>query len=129
MATIGEASKRSGVGIEAIRFYERSGIIPAPHRTAGGRRDYGDEEIRNLRLVRRCRDLGFSLKEITQMLALTASDGPSCAKVASMAEQNLVTTAAKLKEFEALQAALIELIGHCRVGNESCPALAELLRD
>lgn len=59
MIAIGEASRRSGVSIETIRYYERAGIISKPCRTESGRRSYCEAEIAELRFIRRCRDLGF----------------------------------------------------------------------
>lgn len=129
MVAIGQASRRSGVGVETIRFYERRGITPVPVRTSGGRRDYSDDDIRKLRFVRRCRDLGFSLTEASQMLVIAVGNGPSCEEVAGLAEQKLEVTAQKIEELVALRSALEKLVHGCRSGNENCPALVELLRD
>ena len=69
---IGELSKRSGVNIETIRYYERIKMLPAPPRTASGRRVYGPHEARILAFIRRSRELGFSLDEIRALLRLGA---------------------------------------------------------
>ena len=61
MATIGEASRRSGINIETIRYYEREGVVPRPGRSASGRRVYTDDEVAVLAFVKRCRDMGFPL--------------------------------------------------------------------
>jgi MerR family mercuric resistance operon transcriptional regulator len=66
----GELSKDSGVNIETIRYYERIKMLPAPPRTASGRRVYGPAEKRTLAFIRRSRDLGFTLEEIRALLAL-----------------------------------------------------------
>jgi hypothetical protein len=68
--SIGELSKDSGVNIETIRYYERIKMLPAPPRTASGRRVYGPAEKRTLAFIRRSRDLGFTLEEIRALLAL-----------------------------------------------------------
>ena len=68
--SIGELSRRAGVNIETIRYYERIKILPAPPRTTGGRRAYGPAETRSLTFIRRSRELGFSLDEIRALLAL-----------------------------------------------------------
>ena len=68
--SIGELSKQSGVNIETIRYYERIKMLPAPPRTASGRRLYGPAERRTLAFIRRSRDLGFTLEEIRALLAL-----------------------------------------------------------
>jgi MerR family mercuric resistance operon transcriptional regulator len=67
--SIGELSKHSGVNIETIRYYERIKMLPAPPRTANGRRVYGPTEKRTLAFIRRSRDLGFTLEEIRALLA------------------------------------------------------------
>jgi MerR family transcriptional regulator, mercuric resistance operon regulatory protein len=68
--SIGQLSKYSGVNIETIRYYERIKMLPAPSRTASGRRVYGPAEKRTLAFIRRSRDLGFTLEEIRALLAL-----------------------------------------------------------
>jgi MerR family transcriptional regulator, mercuric resistance operon regulatory protein len=69
---IGELSKHSGVNIETIRYYERIKMLPAPPRTASGRRVYGATDLRILAFIRRSRELGFSLDEIRALLRLGA---------------------------------------------------------
>ena len=81
---IGELSRRTGVHIETIRYYERIKMLPAPARTASGRRCYGPAETRALTFVRRSRELGFSLDEIRALLARSAegvvkAHAPRCA--------------------------------------------------
>ena len=69
---IGQLAKRGGVGIDTVRYYERNGLL-APHtRLASGYRRYGDIELARLRFIRRAQTLGFTLKEIKQLLALSA---------------------------------------------------------
>lgn len=129
MASIGEASQRSGVGIETIRFYERNGVVSKPQRTQGGRRQYDDMAIRKLRLIRRCRDLGFSLQEARMMLDLAEDPRQSCSDVLALAEVNLREVRDKIVELERLETALNTLIDRCRLGDEGCPALVELMKD
>ncbi len=76
---IGELSRRSGVNIETIRYYERINVLPAPPRTANGRRVYGPAETRTLAFIRRSRELGFTLDEIRTLLALSAGNGQALA--------------------------------------------------
>jgi DNA-binding transcriptional MerR regulator len=76
--SIGEISKRSGVNIGTIRFYERIKILPAPPRTASGRRAYDGGDLRILAFIRRARELGFSLDEIRVLLRLGAPESRSC---------------------------------------------------
>ena len=79
---IGELSKRSGVKIETIRYYERVKMLPAPPRTASGRRVYGTTDLRILAFIRRSRELGFSLDDIRACCCLEDRQKPSAAKYA-----------------------------------------------
>ena len=72
--SIGELSRRTGVNIETIRYYERTKMLPTPQRTASGRRVYRPAETHSLFFIRRSRELGFTLKEIRALLALSADD-------------------------------------------------------
>src|SRR3989442_5833501 len=88
---IGELSKHSGVNIETIRYYERIKMLPAPPRTASGRRVYGPVETRTLAFIRRARELGFTLDEIRALLALSVEGGPEgCAQGRELAAGHLV---------------------------------------
>lgn len=129
MTTIGEASARTGVNIETIRFYERRGIVPKPRRSTAGRREYDSELIGKLRLVRRCRDLGFSLNDAATMVRLAVDGERSCEEVEQLACDNLRTVQRKIAELEELRAALSVLVAQCGQGSDRCPALIELLSD
>lgn len=91
--SIGELSRRTGVHIETIRYYEKIGMLPKPRRTGGGRRAYGPDQTRLLAFIRRARELGFSLDEIRALLAIEQSNDGSCAEVRSIATLNLRASA------------------------------------
>ena len=73
--TIGGLAKATGTKVETIRWYEREGIMPAPRRTASNYRAYATGHVQRLRFVRRCRDLGFSLDKVRELLALVEHPG------------------------------------------------------
>ena len=77
--TIGVLARESGVNLETIRFYERSGLLPPPQRSAAGYRHYQAGDVRRLRFIRRGRELGFSLEEIRSLLDLAAHPESPCA--------------------------------------------------
>lgn len=81
MASIGTASRQSGIAIETIRYYERSGVIAPPPRSASGHRVYGPAEIARLTMIRRCRDLGFPLADVRRLLDLAADHSTACDEV------------------------------------------------
>ncbi len=86
---IGEVSKRSGIGIEALRFYERSGLLGAPARTASGYRVYDSEVLNRLAFIKKAQALGFSLDEIKQIIAESQSGQSPCAEVREIVRQRL----------------------------------------
>ena len=94
--SIGELAKSSGVNIETIRYYERIKMLPAPPRTASGRRVYGPVEKRTLAFIRRSRDLGFTLEEIRALLDLGGPERASCADVHKIARAHLAKVRSKL---------------------------------
>lgn len=127
--TIGEASKRSGVIVETIRYYEREGIVPAAARTPSGRRVYSKRNVAHLRFVKRCRDLGFSIKDIKALLGLAIDDAAHCAEARAIGENNLALVRAKIADLRSLETTIETLIEHCADGQGECPMLDDLLSD
>jgi MerR family mercuric resistance operon transcriptional regulator len=92
--TVGRTARLAEVGIPTMRFYERAGLLPKPTRTASNYRLYPDEAVARIRFIRRAKELGFTLKEIKDLLELRVSWRTSCAQVRSRAE-------AKITDIEA----------------------------
>ena len=126
--SIGEAARQSGVPVETIRYYERAGIVPGPLRSESGWRVYDMAGIARLRLIKRCRDLGFSLAQARSLLALSENNDASCGEVKVIAEDNLAEVGRKIHALRDLQAALAELVRECAEENTACPALRALAR-
>jgi MerR family mercuric resistance operon transcriptional regulator len=122
--SIGALSRLTGVHVETIRYYERVKMLPAPPRTAGGRRTYGSKHRRTLGFIRRARDLGFSLDEIRVLMDLGGSGQASCAEVREIASLHLANVRAKLADLARLEAVLSETVARC-VGDVAvaCPVL------
>ena len=122
--SIGELSKRSGVIIETIRYYERTKMLPAPPRTASGRRVYGPAETRTLAFIRRSRDLGFTLEEVRALLALGGPERASCADVQKIASAHLASVRNKLSDLVKLESILAETVAQCSDrATPDCPVL------
>lgn len=96
MVAIGEASRLSGVSIETIRYYEREGIISKAGRTQSGRRAYSDAEISELRFIKRCRDLGFSIHDAVALRNLADAPSDACETVEQLGRKHLSDVRAKL---------------------------------
>ena len=120
--TIGALSRESGVNLETIRFYERSGLLPAPKRSASGYRHYEVLDVRRLRFVRRGRELGFSLEEIKALLELASQPQSPCAEADRLVREHLAAIEARIQDLQRLKAELGKLAGgdsnqaeHCRL--------------
>jgi MerR family mercuric resistance operon transcriptional regulator len=127
---IGEVSRRTGVHIETIRYYERIKMLPAPPRTASGRRVYGPAETRALAFIRRSRELGFTLDEIRALLALSAEGGPEvCAEGRELAASHLADIRAKIADLRAMERVLADTVRRCDAGEAAgCPLIDTLSR-
>jgi len=121
---IGELSRRVGVNIETIRYYEKIKMLPAPGRTAGGHRVYGPQQARILAFIRRGRELGFALDEIRALLDLGGPGKASCAEVRAIAKRHLDDIRAKINDLTRLRRLLGKTIARCS-GKKvpDCPVL------
>ena len=126
--SIGELSRRTGVNIETIRYYERINMMPHPPRTASGRRVYGDMEARTLTFIRRARELGFTLDEIRALLALAAEGGNrACVEVRDLAARHLADVRAKIADLNAMEGVLAGAVDRCDQGEPThCPLIDTL---
>jgi len=125
--TIGALSKRTGVNIETIRFYERVGILPKPPRSAGGHRIYSQEQLMRLGFVRRSRELGFSLDEVRGLLQLVDGGRYTCAEVKAITLDHLADIRRKIADLRRLEQTLAEVAGKCRGGKvPDCPVIEAL---
>ena len=125
---IGELSRRTGVNIETILYYERIKMMPHPPRTSSGRRVYGGVETRTLTFIRRARELGFSLDEIRTLLALSAEHGrKACAEVRELAADHLEDVRAKIADLRAMERVLGDAVRRCDEGKSAgCPLIDTL---
>ncbi len=117
----------SGVCIETIRYYERTGVVPRAARTQSGRRIYDAEDIARLRFVKRCRMLGFSIPDIRALLRLTEDGDAPCAKVKALGVQHLSDIRSKIDHLNVLARTLAGLLERCEDGQTECPILDCLL--
>jgi len=124
---IGEMSRRTGVNIETIRYYERIAIMPKPDRSKGGNRQYNHPQLKRLFFIKRCRELGFSLKEIRALLAMVDGQDFSCNEVHQMTISHLVNVKKKLDDLKRLEGSLSEMAAQCSRGDvPDCPIIDNL---
>jgi MerR family copper efflux transcriptional regulator len=123
---IGNFAKRAGVSIDTVRYYEKSGLLMPQARLASGYRRYGDSQVARLRFIRRAQELGFSLKDISELLALSGLR--DVARVKRTAQRKLDEVEKRIAALRRVRDALSELIAQCP-GHEraaACPILKAL---
>lgn len=124
--TIGKVARAAGVGVETVRYYQRSGLVPEPARPAGGVRRYSAETVARLRFIKRAQELGFTLAEVRRLLAL--GDSQSCAKARALAAEKLLLVRARIADLERMRVVLESLIERCDAvrGKVACPIIQTL---
>ena len=123
--TIGGLAQRASVGVPALRFYERAGLLPKPARSAANYRLYSEEAVARIQFVCRAKELGFTLKEIKDLLELRMNRRTSCAEVRPRAEAKIANIEARIRSLRQMSRALARLAEECdvqRTGVE-CPLL------
>jgi MerR family mercuric resistance operon transcriptional regulator len=124
---IGILSKRSGVNIESIRYYERVDLLRKPARSTGGYRLYRSGDIDRLCFIRRARDLGFSLDEIRRLLDLADQKSRSCRRVHDIAAEHLAEVRMKIEHLQRMERVLADMVKTCAQGTMPiCPLLETL---
>ena len=127
LVTIGEAARASGVSAKMIRYYEETGLLRPTDRTASGYRLYGENDLHALRFVRRARDLGFSMGEIAELLALWRDRSRASAAVKSVALAHVTDLRRRIRDLEAMARTLETLAERCcGDGLPDCPILDDL---
>ncbi len=124
---IGEAAAASGVSAKMIRYYESIGLVSKAERTGSNYRVYGENDVHTLRFIHRARDLGFSVEQMTELLALWRDRRRASKNVKRLALQHLAALEAKVVELQAMSRTLRHLAMNCHGdGRPHCPILDDL---
>ncbi len=113
---IGDLARATGTKVETVRYYERTGLLPAPPRTDGNYRAYGQDHLARLSFIRRARGLGFSIEQVKALLGLADQRDRSCEAVDVIAREHLAAVERKLADLTSLRRELTALLGQCRHG-------------
>lgn len=126
--TIGKVASRAGLSIDTVRYYEREGLLEKPARTASGYRHYSSDAVARLRFIQQAKELGFSLSEIRELLALRVAPGKSCADVRAHAEHKIADVDRRIASLRRVRGALVKLTAACsgRGPVSQCPILEAL---
>ena len=124
-----ELARLTGCNLETIRYYEKTGMIPDPPRTAAGYRDYDERHAARLRFILRARELGFSLREVRGLLDLVDGGTQTCAEVKERTERHLADVRAKIADLTRIEEVLTATAAQCS-GEDvpDCPVLEALAR-
>ncbi|HDP33966.1 MAG TPA: MerR family transcriptional regulator [Candidatus Hydrogenedentes bacterium] len=123
--TIGKVARLAGVGVETVRFYEREGLIDKPPRKTSGYRQYPEDTVLRLRFIRHAKELGFTLREIRELLGLQSDGERACDEVRSLAEAKIANIEEKVAMLERIREVLGELVIACKSNKKTglCPIL------
>ncbi|RJQ65771.1 MAG: MerR family transcriptional regulator [Desulfobacteraceae bacterium] len=128
--SIGQLAKLANVNLETIRYYERRGMLPKPPRNKSGYRQYSHEDVKRTDFIKRSQALGFSLKEVAELLSLRVDPDSTCADMKKRVEEKIGDVENKIADLNRIHEALLRLSDRCKgkgpIGK--CPVLEELYR-
>lgn len=124
--TIGEAAAEIGLSADTLRYYEKIHLLPAPGRTAGGKRLYRDQDIARLRFIQRAQSVGFSLAEIGKLLRFRENPAKSRRSVRELAAKKHAEVKQQIALLHTVEAELALLLEMCRGESDTCPILTKL---
>ena len=126
--TIGKIARSSGIAVETIRYYEREGLIDKPQRAPSGYRHYAPAAVQRLRFIRHAKELGFSLREIRELLSLRVRRGTTCADIKRQAQDKIADIERRMASLERMKLALVRLSAACTGKGPAadCPILDAL---
>lgn len=127
--TIGRLSRETGCKVQTIRFYEEIGLLPAPRRSTGNQRLYAPADVQRLTFIRHCRDLGFPLDAIRELLGLADRPDRSCAAADRIASAHLAEVERRIARLRALETELRRMLAECRGGQVAECRIIQVLAD
>jgi Hg(II)-responsive transcriptional regulator len=126
--TIGELARQTRVSRETVRYYERCRLLPRPSRSVSGYRVFADDAVQRLRFIRQAQELGFSLGEIRELLALRIRAVDTCERVRERAQAKIADIDRRIKALQRMRLVLARLVNACagRRKTDECPILDSL---
>jgi Hg(II)-responsive transcriptional regulator len=126
--SIGQVARKAVIGVETVRFYEREGLLEEPPRRASGYRQYSEQVVTRLHFIKRAQQLGFSLKEISELLLLRVDTQTSCDEVKQRTDAKIAEVERKMVELQRTRQALLQVASLCRGQGPTsrCPMLDAL---
>jgi DNA-binding transcriptional MerR regulator len=130
---IGDLAERTGTNTPTIRYYEEIGLLPRADRQDGGQRRYGNDDVKRLTLIRRCRDFGFPIEQVRSLVTLVEDPDRSCLEARDLAREHLAAVRAKLRELKALERSIARFVESCETAcaggpGPECTVLEDLAK-
>ncbi|MCH7959472.1 MAG: MerR family transcriptional regulator [Candidatus Hydrogenedentes bacterium] len=126
---IGDLARESGTSRDTIRYYEKRGLLKTPHRRDNNYKEYADEDLRTLGFIGTMKDSGFTLREITDMLGMIATDGPVCGVTGPAVTEKLAQLDQRIVDLRKIRARLKETFSTCTgtTDDDTCQPIADIL--
>ena len=124
--TVGKLAKYTGINLETVRYYEKIGLLPVPQRTESGYRVYDDNDVKRILFINRAKELGFTLKEIKELLNLKIESGKKCGDVKNIAVRKIKNVEKKIEDLIRIKSVLEKLVAQCNnesITTNECPIL------
>ena len=131
MLRIGQVAKKSRVGVETVRFYESEGLIELPERNVSGYRQFSESVIKQIQFIQHAKKLGFSLKEVRELIKLKSTRNSRCNIIKATASSKIADIQEKIDALEQMKMALQPLVAQCKSSDpiSDCPILNALDED
>lgn len=128
LLTIGKVANQTGVTVEAVRFYEKQGLIAEPQRTESGYRQYPPDTIKRVHFIQHAKEAGFTLKDIGELLKLRREPGTTCADIKLRTLEKINEVDQKIKDLQKIKESLEQMVLRCSDTGEldECPILETL---
>ncbi len=129
--TVGVLASETGCNVETVRYYEKSGLMPEPSRSQGGHRLYSFDHVKRLTFIRRCRELGFSIKQVKNLLMMIDEPGHCCGEVKEQALSHVEEIQEKIEDLRQLEKVLLSMSEQCHTDEyaaQNCPIIESLYK-
>lgn len=126
---VGQLAKEAGFNIETIRYYEKLKLLPKPKRRESRYRIYNDTDLKRLLFIKRAKELGFTLKEIKELLELKIDSRAKCGDVKHLTEHKLKDIDNRISDLKKIRNVLVKLVEQCineEVSSDECPILESI---
>jgi Hg(II)-responsive transcriptional regulator len=128
--TVGALADKAGINLETVRYYEKIGLMPKPKRKESHYRIYDENDFVRLKFIIRAKELGFTLKEISELLSLKVDSETKCGDIKKLAEEKIIDVGNKIRDLKNIKKHLDKLVTQCineEVSSDECPIVKALI--